>query len=92
MSLSKTFDNVCNRVAVQEMKTMKLRTPHAVLITRMSVPTNQWTPVNLTVDWTQFTITWAVSNVQIAGLVNLKHTACTTNNNNNNLYFTSNLK
>ena len=45
------------------MKTMKLQTPHAVLITRISAQTNQWTPVNFKVDWTQFTITWAVSNV-----------------------------
>lgn len=45
-----------------------------MLITRMSARTNQWTPVNLTVDWTQFTITWAVSNVQIAGFVNFKRT------------------
>ena len=42
---------------------MKLQTPHAVLITRISAQTNQWTPVNFKVDWTQFTITWAVSNV-----------------------------
>ena len=45
------------------MKTTKWQIPHAVLITRMSAQTNQWTPVNLKVDWTQFTITWAVSSL-----------------------------
>ena len=46
-----------------QTKTMKLQIHLAVLLTHMSAQTNQWTPVNLEVDWTQFTITWAVSHV-----------------------------
>lgn len=40
---------------------MKLLTLRAAQITRTSAPTNQWTRARLTVDWIQFTITWAVS-------------------------------
>lgn len=45
-------------VSIETM--MRSPTLHAALIILMSAQTNQWIPVNLSVDWIQFIIIWDV--------------------------------